>query len=83
MKIRYFAWVRERTGIDEERVDLPASVTNASELIAWLSARGDNYLNAFEEPEIIRVAFDQLHVTHDTSLDGVSEVAFFPPMTGG
>lgn len=83
MKIRYFAWVRERTGIDEETIDRPADVHNATELMNWLSQRGENFQAAFEEPDIIRVAYDQLHVTHDAHLDDVSEVAFFPPMTGG
>lgn len=83
MKIRYFAWVRERTGIDEETVDVPASVENASDLMAWLSRRGENFASAFEEQDIIRVAYDQLHVAHDAHLNAVTEVAFFPPMTGG
>ena len=83
MKIRYFAWVRERTGIDEETVEVPTSVENATDLMAWLSQRGENFQAAFEEHEIIRVAYDQLHVTHDAHLGDVSEVAFFPPMTGG
>ena len=83
MKIRYFAWVRERTGIDEEHVEVPRTVETAEDLMAWLTGRGENFEAAFEAPEIIRVAYDQLHVTHDARLDGVNEVAFFPPMTGG
>lgn len=83
MKIRYFAWVRERTGIDEETIERPDGVNNATELMTWLSKRGENFEAAFQEPEIIRVAYDQLHVTHDAHLDDVNEVAFFPPMTGG
>lgn len=83
LKIRYFAWVRERTGIDEEVVDLPATVQNASELMGWLRERGENFEAAFEQPDIIRVAYDQLHVTHDAPLADVAEIAFFPPMTGG
>ena len=83
MKIKYFAWVRERAGMDEENVDLPGDVATAADLMKWLSDRGENYRYAFEEPEVIRVAYDQVHVTHDAKLEGVSEVAFFPPMTGG
>lgn len=83
MKIRYFAWVRERTGLAEEEVELPTHVETASDLMQWLSARGENYETAFGEPDHIRIAFDQVHVTADTRLDQVREVAFFPPMTGG
>ncbi len=83
MKILYFAWVRERTGLSEEDVSPPDSVTNVSELISWLISRGPQYESAFENAEYIRAAMDQEHVDHDTPLDGAREIAFFPPMTGG
>ena len=83
MKIRYFAWVRERIGTAEEEVDVPAEIGNVGDLIAWLAARDEGYAAAFAEPEIIRAAIDRDHVDHDTALAGAREVAFFPPMTGG
>ena len=83
MKIRYFAWVRERTGLAEEDVDIPPEIETAEHLMSWLAARGEHYQAAFNDPDIIRVAYDQVHVTHDASLQDVREVAFFPPMTGG
>lgn len=83
MKIRYFAWLRERTGVAEEEVSLPSDVASVSGLISWLSSRGENYAYAFENPEIVRVAVDRVHARDDRPLAGVSEVAFFPPMTGG
>ena len=39
MKVRYFAWVRERVGRAEEDIEPPASVASVADLIAWLSAR--------------------------------------------
>ena len=83
MKVRYFAWVRERVGQAEEVLDPPAGVTNVAELMDWLAARDEGYAAAFAEPAVIRVALDQDHVAHDTPLAGAREVAFFPPMTGG
>lgn len=83
MKIRYFAWVRERVGLDEEDIDIPGEVANVSGLMAWLAARDERHAAAFAEPEVIRVALDQLHVEHETPIGGAAEVAFFPPMTGG
>ena len=56
MKVRYFAWVRERIGKGEEDVDPPASVTTVGELIAWLSGKGEGYAYAFENPKVIRAA---------------------------
>ena len=83
MKIRYFAWVRERIGKPEEEIEVPAAVSTVAELIAWLSARGEEYAYAFENPKVIRAAIDRTHVRPDTAITAASEIAFFPPMTGG
>lgn len=83
MKLRYFAWVRERVGKPEEEVEIPAGVRTVSELMAWLSARGEEYAHAFENPKVIRAAIDRAHVKPQTAIAGAAEIAFFPPMTGG
>lgn len=83
MKLRYFAWVRERIGLTEEDVMLPDSVASVDDLLAWLKGRGPEYEHALSEPSVIRVAVDQVHVQRNAPLAGASEVALFPPMTGG
>ena len=83
MKVRYFAWVRERVGHAEEEIDVPAGVSSVADLMQWLSRRDEGYAAAFAEPHIIRAALDRDHVAHDAALAGAREVAFFPPMTGG
>ncbi|PTW53205.1 molybdopterin synthase subunit MoaD [Breoghania corrubedonensis] len=83
MKILYFAWVRERIGMPEEEIALPAEVSTPADLLAFLSKRGPEYESAFERPEIIRVAVDQTHVDHDMPIGDAREIALFPPMTGG
>ncbi|HYN00467.1 MAG TPA: molybdopterin converting factor subunit 1 [Aestuariivirgaceae bacterium] len=83
MKILYFAWVRQRVGIAEETVDPPAEVTTVAKLIDWLKARDEAYANAFADLRVIRAAVNQSLVPLDTPLSGASEVAFFPPVTGG
>ena len=83
MKVKYFAWVRERVGKPEEDVELPAGVATVSDLIDWLQRRGEEYAHAFENPKVIRAAIDRAHVKADTAIAGAREIAFFPPMTGG
>jgi len=83
MKILYFAWLRQRTGIGEEEVELPGDVETVGDLVAWLSARGEGYEHAFAEPAAVRSAVDQVQVPLDASIRRAREVAFFPPMTGG
>jgi molybdopterin synthase sulfur carrier subunit len=79
----YFAWVRERIGKAGERVELPASVITIADLVAWLTAQGPEYAEAFRRPEIVRAAIDRTHVKSAAAVAGAREIAFFPPVTGG
>ncbi len=83
MRILYFAWLRERIGKEQEDLTPPATVVTAADLIGWLTARGEEYAHAFENPKVVRVAIDRKHVKADTPIAGAREIAFFPPMTGG
>lgn len=83
VKLVYFAWVRERVGLAEETVTLPASVVTIADLATWLTSRGENYGHAFENASVVRAAIDHVHARADASLAGAREIAFFPPMTGG
>ena len=84
MKLLYFAWIRERIGRGEETVELPESVRTVSDLIAWLKGRGEEFAHALEQDALVRVAIDRRHAAdRATSIAGASEIALFPPMTGG
>ena len=83
MKILYFAWIRERIGKAEEEIELPSSVSTVSDLVQFLSKRGEEYAYAFENAKVVRAAIDKTHVKPDTSIKGAREIALFPPMTGG
>jgi len=83
MKLVYFAWVRERIGRAEEEIDLPAQVQTVSDLLSYLQSRGEGYASALVRPEVIRVAIDREHARHEARISGASEIALFPPMTGG
>jgi molybdopterin synthase sulfur carrier subunit len=83
MKVKYFAWVRERVGKAEEIIEPPPGVRTVDDLMAWLAKQDEGYAHAFETPKVIRAAIDHAHVKSDTAIAGASEIAFFPPMTGG
>jgi len=83
MKVKYFAWVRERIGKSEETIEPPPGVRTVEDLMNWLARRGETYAHAFETPKVIRAAIDHAHVKPDTAIAGAREIAFFPPMTGG
>lgn len=79
--VLYFAWVRERIGLPRERVE--TSAATVAELVAELASREDRYAAAFADLRSLRVALDRQLADFSAPLDGVREVAFFPPMTGG
>jgi len=81
MDVVYFAWVRERIGLPRETINTDAATVK--ELVAELCLREERYAAAFEDVSALRVALDQELSDFDASLEGVREVAFFPPMTGG
>jgi molybdopterin synthase sulfur carrier subunit len=81
--LRYFAWLRERVGRSEERLELPPSIATVADLIHWLKDRGPEYAHAFERAEVIRAAIDQMHVRQEAPISGAREIGFFPPVTGG
>ncbi|MFA7638614.1 MAG: molybdopterin converting factor subunit 1 [Parvibaculum sp.] len=83
MKLLYFARVKESTGVAEEEVMLPRNVTTVAGVVEWLKTRGEGYTHAFADLAIIRCAVDQQHGDLDTPIAGASEIAFFPPVTGG
>ena len=81
MQVLYFAWVRERIGLPREEVETKAATV--ADLVEELKAREARYEAAFADTSALRVALDQELAEFTDSLEGVREVAFFPPMTGG
>jgi len=81
--ILYFAWVREAIGRDGETIDPPADVRDVAALIDWLAARGGGYAEAFADRARLRCAIDQRFAPLDAPIEGATEIALFPPVTGG
>ncbi len=83
MRILYFAWLRQKTGIDSEEVEMPSHITDVAGLIEWLKERNENFAEALSNFESIRVAVNQEFAEPDAPVTQGDEVAIFPPMTGG
>lgn len=81
MKVRilFFASLRDRAGTAQETLDLPDGADVAA---AWKAA-------VARHPALGEVrtrpaaACDMAYAGWDRSLEGVSEVAFLPPVSGG
>ena len=82
MNLLYFAWLRECIGVSSERYETDQKTISG--LIQELVKREPRYEEAFKNLSIIKVAIDhELIADMETSIVGVNEIAFFPPMTGG
>lgn len=83
IKILYFAWIREAIGLDGEDVDLPPTLCSPRDVATFLSARSEGHARAFADMARVRCALDQAMQSLDAPLGIPTELAFFPPVTGG
>ena len=79
IEVRFFASLVDSTGASRDRVELPVG-SDVSMLWRTLIER----YPALETTRIRPlVACDMEYATWDAQLDGVREVAFLPPVSGG
>lgn len=83
MNIRYFAWLRQRTGVAQETVTPPPEVVDVAALIDWLGEKHPRFAEACAAEGIVRVAVNKVYVDREAVVAAQDEVAFFPPVTGG
>ncbi len=83
MRILYFAWLREKTGLGVEEFVVPDDVATPRQLMAALRRRGPGFAAAFADETLVRCALDQEFCALDALLGDAREIAFFPPVTGG
>ena len=78
VRVLYFAAAREKIGLSEEEVALPAGISTLGALRAHLARRHA----VLAEPSI-RGAVNQEFAGADRAIAAGDEIAFFPPTTGG
>jgi molybdopterin synthase sulfur carrier subunit len=81
LTVRYFASIREALGHGSEQVDTAATTLGA--LREELIARGGAHAETLARGRAVRMALNQVMAEEATPLAEGSEVAFFPPVTGG
>lgn len=83
VKLLYFAKVKELVGLDNEVIDLPSSVTTFEDLKHYLILRGTPWSELFLHKNATRCALNQNLMNSNFNIEAGSEIAFFPPITGG
>ena len=81
LKLRYFASIREALGTGET-IDV-AEGANVASVRDRLIERGGAHASALARSRAIRCALDQVLCDESAVVDEGSELAFFPPVTGG
>ncbi|WP_129791665.1 MoaD/ThiS family protein [Sphingosinicella sp. CPCC 101087] len=81
MKILFFGRLSERLGREME-IDLPADVRNVADLRRLLAGLRPEAQSDFLGPSLRACVGDSI-VGDDAPVSGASEIAFFPPLSGG
>ena len=82
MVIKYFAWIKGITNIDEEIVN-DASIVDVKTLKKFLLIKYpklDKYMN---KNDFVRIAINLEYTTSNKSINADDEIALFPPVSGG
>jgi molybdopterin synthase sulfur carrier subunit len=79
VRILYFASLRDRTGTREDTLDVPPA-TDVASLWGRIQEIHPRLREVTVRP---LVACDMAYAQWDRVLDGVGEVAFLPPVSGG
>jgi molybdopterin synthase sulfur carrier subunit len=81
VRVRYFASLRETLGSSEDVMLEPGSTVG--DLRGALTAKDSVYAEVLATRRPVRSALDHVMCDEQAVLQDGSEVAFFPPVTGG
>ncbi|MBB2982554.1 molybdopterin synthase sulfur carrier subunit [Paraburkholderia tropica] len=83
LTIKYFASIRESLGVSEETLQVDDTPITIDALRKQLRQRGAGAAEALDSARPVRVAVNHEMVSNDFVVRQDSEIAFFPPVTGG
>ena len=81
MKIKYFAWIKDITNLEEEEINLNEA-KNLDELKTYIIEKYPD-LKKHMIKEILRFAINQEYAVNNINLTDEDEIAIFPPVSGG
>ena len=81
MKIKYFAWIKEITNLEEEVIN-SNKINSLDELKKYIISKYPD-LKKHLNQEILRFAVNQEYIVENIDLNKDDEIAVFPPVSGG
>ena len=82
MYIKYFAWVKNITKIEEEIIE-DTSIVDVNSLKKFLKKKYPELNKHFNNNDLIRIAINLAYTYENDKISPNDEVALFPPVSGG
>ena len=82
MIIKYFAWLKNITNTEEEKIE-DKNITDVKTLKEFLLKKYPKLNQYMKEDDFIRVAINLEYITSNETIDSKDEIALFPPVSGG
>ena len=81
MKIKYFAWLKDITKIENESCN-DSKIKNINDLKKFIVSKYPEMKKHIED-DMLRIAVNQDYIVENISLNSNDEIAIFPPVSGG
>ena len=82
MLIKYFAWIKNITEIEEEVIE-DSSIVDVNSLKELLKKKYPKLIEHFDNSDLIRIAINLSYTYENDKIKPDDEIALFPPVSGG
>ena len=82
MIIKYFAWLKNITNIEEEIID-NKTIIDVETLKKFLIKKYPKLDKFMNQDDVVRVAINLEYTTSNDKINPNDEIALFPPVSGG
>ena len=82
MLVKYFAWLKNITEIEEEVIEDP-SIVDVNSLKKFLGKKYPKLNTHFNNNNLIRIAINLFYTYENDKIKPDDEIALFPPVSGG
>ena len=82
MLVKYFAWLKNITEIEEEVIEHP-SIVDVNSFKKFIKKKYPKLNEHFNNNDLIRIAINLSYTFENDTIKNDDEIALFPPVSGG